>query len=124
MRFSTLAFAPIALLAAAVSAKPTSVFVPPVTAPVANDVWAKGSVQTVKWDISGAPSEVSNPVGSIFLRDVEKERILLDSPLADGFDILNGAQDVTVPTDVPAGPYQVVLIGNSGNWSPVFDIVD
>ncbi|KAJ3550382.1 hypothetical protein NMY22_g520 [Coprinellus aureogranulatus] len=126
MRLSALAFAPLALFSAVVSAAPPttqSVFVPPITAPVAGDVWPKGSVQTVKWDISGAPEQISNPEGSIFLRDVVAERILLDSPLAAGFDILEGEHAVTVP-DVPAGAYQVVLFGNSGNWSPTFDIVD
>lgn len=54
MRFSTLVFAPLAVLSAMVSAAPTDfgtldVFVPPILAPVAGDVWPKGSTQTVKW---------------------------------------------------------------------------
>ncbi|KAF6747017.1 hypothetical protein DFP72DRAFT_1162515 [Ephemerocybe angulata] len=111
----------IALLTAAVSAATNGVFVPQITAPVAEAIWKIGSTQTVTWDISNAPADVSNPEGEIFLRNLVKGQILFSSPLATGFSILAGNQSVTVPNIVP-GSYQIVLVGDSGNFSPIFRI--
>ncbi|KAF5336132.1 hypothetical protein D9611_006317 [Ephemerocybe angulata] len=100
------------------------VYVPPILTPVKGTVWKKGSAQTVTWDASSPPAQITNPKGRIVLRSVEEERLILDKPLAENFDILDGQRSVTTPTDLPAGQYQIVLFGNSGNWGPVFSIVD
>ncbi|KAJ3531544.1 hypothetical protein NMY22_g8112 [Coprinellus aureogranulatus] len=128
MRFSTLVFAPLALLTSVVSAAPATfgtqdVFVPHILAPKAGDVWPKGSVQSVKWDTSDAPEHISNGA-RIQLRNATAQPYFVDIPLAIGFNLRSGEQEVTVPTDVPTGPYKIILFGDSGNLSPAFDIVD
>ncbi|KAF5341622.1 hypothetical protein D9611_002162 [Ephemerocybe angulata] len=122
MRAASFIFASVALFASAVSAAPADVFVPHITAPIAGAVWKIGSTQEVTWDTSNAPGQISNPEGNIFLRDVTQGITLLDSPLATGFNILEGKQAVHVP-NVAAGPYEIVLFGDSGNFSPTFQII-
>ncbi|KAJ3550383.1 hypothetical protein NMY22_g521 [Coprinellus aureogranulatus] len=123
MLFFNLNLVPRTLVIAAASAAcaQAAVFVPHITAPVANDQWTIGSVQTVRWDISDAPSEISNPEGSIFLREVLTQKLRL---LDDGFSILDGAHNITVPVNVPTGPFNIVLVGSLDNLSPTFFIVE
>ncbi|THU87093.1 hypothetical protein K435DRAFT_762862 [Dendrothele bispora CBS 962.96] len=96
------------------------VFVPPVTSPTADAVWAVGSVQTVTWNTTDAPEQITNPIGRIMLR---KGGLTTNNTLADGFDILLGTINVTVPDVEPGDDYEIVLFGDSGNFSPVFEIV-
>ncbi|KAL1945505.1 hypothetical protein VTO73DRAFT_2356 [Trametes versicolor] len=42
--------------------------------------------------------------------------------LADGFDILLGRIEVTVPWVFEGDDYSVVLMGDSGNWGQEFTI--
>ncbi|KAJ3513104.1 hypothetical protein NMY22_g15140 [Coprinellus aureogranulatus] len=123
MRFFNLGLAPRSLLVAAASAACAHavVFIPHITAPAANDQWPIESVQTVRWDVSDAPSEISNPEGSIFLREVLTQKLRL---LDNGFSILDGAHNVTVPVNVPTGPFNIVLVGSLDNLSPTFSIVE
>jgi hypothetical protein len=58
-------------------------------------------------DVSSPPAHITNTIGRIVLRSLATERLLLDNPLAFGFDILLGSMSVTVP-DVPPGLYQAV----------------
>ncbi|KAH9924669.1 uncharacterized protein BXZ73DRAFT_91242 [Epithele typhae] len=97
------------------------VFVPPVTSPTSGDVWIVGTQQTVTWDISNAPQQITNPKGEVVLA---KGGLLdIDHPLASGFDILDGSVNVTVP-EVDAGTdYTIVLFGDSGNDSANFTII-
>ncbi|KAJ3504104.1 hypothetical protein NMY22_g18033 [Coprinellus aureogranulatus] len=130
MRFSatTFIFGLLALFSTLVAAAPIlekrDVFVPPVIAPAEGAVWPKGTEQVVEWDVSSPPAQITNKQGRIVLRSLATERLLLDEPLAEGFDILEGSQPVTVPTNIPVGQYQIVLFGDSGNWGPTFNIVD
>ncbi|KAK7453223.1 hypothetical protein VKT23_011902 [Stygiomarasmius scandens] len=96
------------------------VFVPPITSPTVNNTWPVGSIQTVTWDTSDAPEQITNPIGRILLRHNDLSDT--NHPIAEGFDILTGAVNVTVP-DVEPGDYQIVLFGDSGNFSPTFSIV-
>ncbi|KAG5716652.1 hypothetical protein E4T56_gene16389 [Termitomyces sp. T112] len=98
------------------------VYVPPVLYPRSGTVWSAGSTHNVTWDISDPPKQITNKRGMIVLA---KGNLLigLDSPLAKGFDILNGRQEVTIPADTaPGDDYSVVLFGDSGNNSPKFTI--
>lgn len=101
-------------------AAPFEVFVPPVTYPHAKTVWRAGEHHNVTWDITDAPKQISNSLGYIFLRHAGK--IDLAHPLAEKFDILKGHQHVKVPHVAPGHDYQIVLLGDSGNWSPKFTI--
>ncbi|KAF5338108.1 hypothetical protein D9758_015364 [Tetrapyrgos nigripes] len=95
------------------------VFVPPIVSPTADAVWVVGSTQTVTWNTTDAPEQITNPTGRILLR---KDGLTTDNVLAEGFDILLGTINVTVP-DVDAGSdYAIVLFGDSGNFSPTFSI--
>lgn len=98
------------------------VFVPPVLKPDSSNTWVIGTTETVVWDVSSPPAQITNKKGRVVLRSVEREILLLDEPLAEGFDILDGSVPVTVP-DVEPGLYQAVVFGNSGNWGEPFEIV-
>ncbi|KAJ7599432.1 hypothetical protein C8J56DRAFT_916678 [Mycena floridula] len=118
MKFSTIA--PVALFFAVVSAAPLDVYVPPVLTPQQGDIWILGQNETVTWDVSNPPQRITNPIGRIMLR---KGDFTLDVTLADGFDILLGTMNVTVPVDqIPGDDYTIVLFGDSGNFSPTFAI--
>ncbi|PBK99785.1 hypothetical protein ARMGADRAFT_1008282 [Armillaria gallica] len=64
------------------------------------------------------PTDITNPIGSIKLT---KDGITFLT-LASGFDILLGQYEVTVPYVAESSEYILVLMGDSGNWSPEFTI--
>ncbi|TFK52278.1 hypothetical protein OE88DRAFT_1657453 [Heliocybe sulcata] len=99
---------------------------PPVTSPTSGTVWNVGETQTVTWDTSSPPSEVTSYSGQLVLGYMDPnsagEHLNLDSPLASGFNLTDGKVSFTVP-DVPTrSTYIVVLFGDSGNASPEFTI--
>ncbi|KAK0489239.1 hypothetical protein IW261DRAFT_1443894 [Armillaria novae-zelandiae] len=89
------------------------VYSPPITSPDANTVWTVNTTQTVTWDASNPPVNISNGASIWLRKDVE---------LAEGFDLRSGQQDVTVPYVAEADDYIIVLFGDSGNFSPEFTI--
>ncbi|TFK39037.1 hypothetical protein BDQ12DRAFT_650706 [Crucibulum laeve] len=124
MKFSLTTFLfTILSLFSIVSALPVvrrDVFVPPLITPAEGAVWKIGSTQTVTWDASNPPAQITNPQGTLYFR--KDELIQLDNPLATGFDILLGRLNVVVPEITP-GVYQLVLLGDSGNDGPSFTVV-
>ncbi|KAJ3830639.1 hypothetical protein EV361DRAFT_193091 [Lentinula raphanica] len=123
MKFFTLLF--ITIFCTTSGAVPVSnpsqkrdVFVPPITFPTNTTVWNSGEVHNVTWDISQAPVNITNKFGRIQLR---QDGITFPIVLADDFDILLGAYNITVP-NVISGIYELVLFGDSGNFSPDFTI--
>ncbi|KAK0239207.1 hypothetical protein EDD85DRAFT_829431 [Armillaria nabsnona] len=97
---------------------PRDVYSPPITSPDANTVWTVNTTQTVTWDTSNAPVNISNRA-SIWLK---KGDYAFGTELAVDFDLRSGKQDVTVPWVVEGDDYIIVLFGDSGNWSPEFTI--
>ncbi|KAJ7596074.1 hypothetical protein C8J56DRAFT_884203 [Mycena floridula] len=95
------------------------VFVPPVTYPHANAVWKVGEHHHVTWDASNPPKQITNGQGLIMLRKAGLATPLI---LANGFDILLGKIEVTVPFVLNGSDYQIILFGDSGNFSPTFTI--
>ncbi|KAJ3877184.1 hypothetical protein F5051DRAFT_409298 [Lentinula edodes] len=95
------------------------VFVPPITYPTSATVWNNGEIHNVTWDISQAPVNITNKLGRIQLR---QDGLTTPLVLADGFDILLGTINVTVPLVITANNYELVLFGDSGNFSPEFTI--
>ncbi|TFK34052.1 hypothetical protein BDQ12DRAFT_690311 [Crucibulum laeve] len=96
------------------------VFVPPVLYPHTGTVWKILARHNVTWDVSNPPAQITNRFGAIYLR---KDGLIdLDHPLAEGFDILLGRIEVEVPKVKPRNDYQIVLFGDSGNWSGTFTI--
>ncbi|RPD77719.1 hypothetical protein L226DRAFT_610950 [Lentinus tigrinus ALCF2SS1-7] len=129
--FSVVAAAASAVLAAPAVFNPSGakidvVYRPQLTAPVAGDSWPVGSEQTITWDTSDMPSEAEYQTGVLLLGYVEDgssdEHLDIKHPLASGFQIKNGAVNVTVPEVDPRSDYIVVLIGDSGNASDKFSI--
>ncbi|CAK5267965.1 unnamed protein product [Mycena citricolor] len=125
---STTAFAAAAVLMSAmfsirsVGALPLDardVFVPPVLYPHAGTVWGVGQQHHVVWDTSNAPKQITNGKGVVMLR---KANITTPLILGEGFDILLGRVQVTVPWVIEGDDYQLVLFGDSGNFSPFFTI--
>ncbi|KAM5536503.1 hypothetical protein V8D89_009780 [Ganoderma adspersum] len=115
-----LAFTMQPVLGAAVASRAAQdVFVPPVTYPTEGAVWTIGQTQNVTWDISNAPQNISNGKGLIILR---KSGITTPVILQNGFDILLGSIEVTVPWVVDGTDYSLILFGDSGNDSPTFTI--
>jgi hypothetical protein len=102
-----------------VSLERRDVYVPPITYPTASTVWKKGQVHNVTWDVSDPPAQITNKIGRIQLREGGLTTPLI---LADGFDILLGSIEVTVPWVITGSDYQLVLFGDSGNFSPEFTI--
>ncbi|OSD08254.1 hypothetical protein PYCCODRAFT_1356397 [Trametes coccinea BRFM310] len=109
--------APVASIA---SLEKRDVFVPPVLYPHAGTVWTKGQRHNVTWDTSSAPVNITNKEGTILLRKGDLTTPLI---LATGFDILLGRIEVTVPWVISDTDYSVVLFGDSGNFSPQFQII-
>ncbi|KAI8986245.1 hypothetical protein BD414DRAFT_416500 [Trametes punicea] len=95
------------------------VFDPPVLYPHAGTVWYKGQRHNVTWDVSSPPVNITNKVGRIMLR---KGGISTPLILEDGFDILLGRIEVTVPWVLQGDDYSLILFGDSGNVSPQFTI--
>ncbi|KAH9852786.1 hypothetical protein C2E23DRAFT_150550 [Lenzites betulinus] len=95
------------------------VYTPPVLYPHAGTVWYKGQTHNVTWDVSSPPVNITNKIGRIMLR---KGNIGTPLILADGFSILLGRIEVTVPWVIEGTDYSVVLFGDSGNWSQQFTI--
>ena len=57
-------------------------------------------------DASEPPAQITNGKGKIVL--AKGERLQLDTVLADGFDILTGIQEVTVPEVEDGTDYAIV----------------
>ncbi|THH08449.1 hypothetical protein EW145_g2697 [Phellinidium pouzarii] len=99
---------------------------PPVTAPNATTVWVVGTTQTVVWDTTNLPSQITNTNGTVllgFINDTTSgEHLMTDSPLASGFDIRSGSVDVVVPDVEGRTDYIIALLGDSGNISDEFTI--
>jgi hypothetical protein len=114
--FSGVAGSPVA---SARSLEKRDVFVPPVLYPHAGTVWTFGQRHNVTWDTSNAPAQITNSIGLIMLRKADETTPLI---LANGFNILLGRIEVTVPWVVEGNDYSLVLFGDSGNDSPTFTI--
>ncbi|EIW54310.1 uncharacterized protein TRAVEDRAFT_52018 [Trametes versicolor FP-101664 SS1] len=106
-------------LATAAPLETRDVYAPPVLYPHAGTVWYKGQTHNVTWDVSSPPVNITNKVGLIYLRKGVTSTPLI---LADGFDILLGRIEVTVPWVFEGDDYSVVLMGDSGNWGQEFTI--
>ncbi|KAK0464408.1 uncharacterized protein EV420DRAFT_1637971 [Desarmillaria tabescens] len=96
------------------------VYSPPVKYPGSGTTWKVGSRHNVTWDASNPPASITNPEGVIFLST--NGRLDVDHPLASGFDITSGRQEVQVPQVAPGTQYQIVLMGDSGNRGEYFAI--
>jgi hypothetical protein len=95
------------------------VWVPTITSPTSACVWTVGGSYYVTWDTSSEPSEVTNPTGQVYLRQGDATQ---SNPIASGFPLTDGQVEVTIPEGTTAGTYMIVLFGDSGNWSPEFQI--
>jgi len=111
------------LVAFGAPVNPRDVYVPPLLSPTAGATWKVGKTYEVIWDVSSPPKQITNPKGRLILAQ-NSQLLNLDHPLAKGFDILAGKLKVTVPKDTKPGKnYQLVLMGDSGNYGPTFSIV-
>jgi hypothetical protein len=120
---TTLAYSLLTFLSLAVFAAPLvprDVFVPNITSPKAGDVWIVDKRYNVTWDTSNAPKQITNDKGAIYLR--RNGYTFLNSPLAKGFEILLGSFEIIVPSFPDGDDYQIVLFGDSGNFSPNISI--
>jgi hypothetical protein len=102
------------------------VYNPPITYPNAQTIWVAGSKQTVTWETANMPpdSQLTSPEGRIVLGWLADDsmNLQMDSPLAEGFRLRAGKQEITVPSVPLRNDYIVVLFGDSGNQSPTFTI--
>ncbi|KIK59386.1 hypothetical protein GYMLUDRAFT_262131 [Collybiopsis luxurians FD-317 M1] len=116
---TALALSILTALFATANASPGVVFTPPVTDPTNTTVWTSGQVETVTWDVSNPPANITNRIGRIQFRF---DDITTPLVLADNFDILLGTIQVTAPLVITGSDYSLVLFGDSGNFSPEFTI--
>jgi len=107
------------VLAIPIDLESRDVYVPPVLYPRQGTVWLVGEHHNVVWDTSNPPVNITNKIGQILLRKADLTTPLI---LADKFNILLGKIEVTVPWVQDGDDYQVVLFGDSGNFSPKFTI--
>ncbi|KAJ7176024.1 hypothetical protein C8R46DRAFT_1347485 [Mycena filopes] len=109
------------------------VVTPSITSPTAEDQWPAGSNQTVTWVTTNIPPEACNYTATILLGHITEyrdengkkrinENLDTEHPLAAGFPLTKGFQQVTVP-HTNGSDFIVVLLGDSGNKSPKFKIV-
>ncbi|KAL5524379.1 hypothetical protein ACEPAF_9519 [Sanghuangporus sanghuang] len=122
-RIYFLFFSFVITLVSLVSALPVDrrdVWVPPITSPTEGTIWTIGNLVNVTWDTSTKPDQVTNPLGRVQLR---KDGHTSSDVLAEGFNLTDGSVEITVPDVTPDFGYQVVLFGDSGNFSPEFEIV-
>ncbi|PPQ98018.1 hypothetical protein CVT26_003080 [Gymnopilus dilepis] len=120
--FATVLFAAFSAVTAspiANAVEKRDVFVPPVTFPKNGTVWHIGEHTHVSWDTSDRPVNITNKEGLILLRKADLTTPVI---LGNNFDILLGKIPVTVPWVVDGDDYQIVLLGDSGNFSPFFTI--
>ncbi|KAF8550737.1 hypothetical protein OG21DRAFT_1419219 [Imleria badia] len=109
-------------------AKSLDVWTPQIEIPNSTTIWSlRNPPYLVRWNTSQPPPEVSNYTGAVYL--VHNNLIdygkLPDHPLAQGFNLLSGEVEVQqLPCDTKPGTYQVDLLGDSGNWSANFTIVE
>ncbi|KAJ6478105.1 hypothetical protein C8R47DRAFT_1075096 [Mycena vitilis] len=135
--FTTLLSAAALTAVQAMPFMPRDVFVPPVLTPTAGEIWTVGSQQNVTWDVSDPPVNITNKQGLILLRKAGLTTPRAHPPpsivrtgltvynaviLGNGFDILDGTFEVTVPDVLEGTDYSITLFGDSGNFSPVFTI--
>jgi len=97
------------------------VYDPQVLYPNNTTVWAAGEKHHVVWDTSNPPEQITNTIGEVYLRKGDLTDV--DHPLASNFSILLGRIEIQVPDVEPDNDYRIVLMGDSGNWSPEFTIV-
>ncbi|KAF9523900.1 hypothetical protein CPB83DRAFT_862108 [Crepidotus variabilis] len=120
--FSILAFCGILVNAAPVDLTARDVYAPPVLSPNSTSIWKVGSNQTVTWDASNPPKQITNPKAKIIL--VKNGILDFKHPLAENLDVLAGQARVKVPQTVaPGDDYQILLYGDSGNSGDVFSII-
>jgi len=100
--------------------EPRSVWTPHIKYPHRGTVWHIGEAHNVKWIIDDCPPTLTNPVGEVRLR---KNGNTLPEPLAAAFDLRSGSIAIQVPNVPPGDDYQLVLFGDSGNFSPSFTIL-
>jgi hypothetical protein len=105
------------LTVVAIPLQARDVYVPQILYPHQGTVWCVGEQHNVTWDTSNPPAEITNKIGEVWLRKDGMTTVRL----AYNFSILLGKISVQVP-QVDEGDYQVVLFGDSGNFSPLFTI--
>ncbi|KAF9371997.1 hypothetical protein CPB97_001544 [Podila verticillata] len=101
---------------------------PKITSPTAHVVWPARSTQTVTW--STKDIEDKNATGTIVLGYLSgkegdlNEHLDYMHPLATGFKLTKGSQQIVIPNVVERTTYIIVLFGDSGNASPEFTITN
>jgi len=112
-----------ALLVSAVSAATAlaavlDVYNPTLTSPVDGDVLIYHQTYNATWDVSDAPSQITNDVAAIYLRQGDTTTPVI---LAGRVPIRQGWAILEIPW-VNAGSYQLVLFGDSGNIGPTVSV--
>ncbi|KAF8345856.1 hypothetical protein F5887DRAFT_1073936 [Amanita rubescens] len=97
------------------------VYDPPILYPKHTTIWAVGEKHHVVWNTTNPPEQITNTIGEVFLRKGDLTDV--NHPLAGNFSILLGRIEITVPHVPPGHDYRIVLMGDSGNWSPEFTII-
>jgi len=96
------------------------IFVPRIIEPTASTVWKSGEIRKITWDTSNAPKQITNGVGLVLIRFQNTSTPFV---LANGFNILDGSVDIRVPLVQTRPDYSIILLGDSGNDSPNFEII-
>jgi len=95
---------------------------PQILSPNSSTVWVVGQTYNVTWNTTDAPEHITNSIGRVVLATNGSEDY--ENPLAANFSILLGSIPITVPNIEPGSDYAIVLFGDSGNFSPTFNVTD
>ncbi|KAF9212550.1 hypothetical protein BGZ59_006610 [Podila verticillata] len=101
---------------------------PKIISPKAKTVWPAGSIQTVTWSTQDIPEK--DATGTIVLGYLSgkegdtNEHLDYKNPLATGFKLTKGRQNIVIPNVEERKTYIIVLFGDSGNASPMFTITN
>ncbi|KAF9653746.1 hypothetical protein BDM02DRAFT_3265452 [Thelephora ganbajun] len=119
MKFTALFAGIISALAVhAADSSTLDVWVPPITFPTEGVNLISGQTYNFTWDASSPPPQITNPTAVIYLRQNDRTLPII---LAGKVPTAQGYAPVNIPW-VNTGVYQVVLFGDSGNFSPEFNI--
>jgi len=124
--FTIFLFSTLSLLAFSSPLTLRDVWNPPITSPNEKTVWKVGDKVTVTSDVSNMPpvSQLTQSTGTVLLGFLngKGENLMIDSPLATGFNLTDAQVQFTVPSVTTRNNYIVVVLGDSGNASPQFTI--
>ncbi|KAF9431467.1 hypothetical protein BGZ76_000270 [Entomortierella beljakovae] len=117
-------FKPLFVIALVASVVNAIIINPHINYPRGGEVFKAGDKITVRWDGSAAKGYPNRGMILLGHPNSEGEGLDVEHPLAEGFPLTVGKYSITIPHVRFNGSYIICLLGDSGNISKTFKIVD